>query len=518
MAGPGPGCRPTTSPVTCPPAAAAATPRRPTSAPTCGARWPPGTPGSSAARGGPADAADPGHGRRPGAARRTAACSTTGTTRRPARSSLIWPDDGNTFNPFLSSVDNGWLATACWWSRKAEPRLRGRADAVRRAMDFGFYYNAAENPPGGQIRGGFWDEDPQDPAAVKGNYRGRGPDVWYTCHHYGTFNTEPRIARYLGIARGQIPPEHYFGTYRTFPDTCDWSWPRPGRPVRWREYLGAAGVRGHATLPRHAARADLGRQHVRGADGAAVRAGGALGHRGRWGVNHPLSVRGQIEHGLDEAEYGYWGFSPVQRPGRRLPRVRRRRARHGRRGLHRPTRSGPRSTSRYEGLPPGDARRRRLRRRRRHPARVVPGAAVRPGRGAMATWPDPRGLRRLRRGRLLRRGRRAQRQVRSATSRSTRAWSWARSATRLAGDDLRRYVRPPAPSSRRLRAADGAWRSSRAGADRVTRHGSAARRTDCGCGGSRTADTRHRLGRASAARALGTADRRSTADRRAPAR
>ena len=36
----------------------------------------------------------------------------------------------------------------------------------------------------------------------------------------------------------------------------------------------------------------------------------------------------QIEHGLDEAGYGYWGFSPVEQPRRRLPRVRRRRARH----------------------------------------------------------------------------------------------------------------------------------------------------------------------------------------------
>jgi hypothetical protein len=33
-----------------------------------------------------------------------------------------------------------------------------------------------------------------------------------------------------------------------------------------------------------------------------------------WGVNHPLYVQGQIEHGLDEAGYGYWGFSPSNNP------------------------------------------------------------------------------------------------------------------------------------------------------------------------------------------------------------
>ena len=35
-----------------------------------------------------------------------------------------------------------------------------------------------------------------------------------------------------------------------------------------------------------------------------------------WGLNHPLHVRAQREHGLIEAGYGYWGFSPVERPVR----------------------------------------------------------------------------------------------------------------------------------------------------------------------------------------------------------
>jgi hypothetical protein len=36
--------------------------------------------------------------------------------------------------------------------------------------------------------------------------------------------------------------------------------------------------------------------------------------RRSWGVNHPLYVRAQIEHGLEEARYGYWGFSPSNNP------------------------------------------------------------------------------------------------------------------------------------------------------------------------------------------------------------
>jgi hypothetical protein len=33
-----------------------------------------------------------------------------------------------------------------------------------------------------------------------------------------------------------------------------------------------------------------------------------------WAVNHPLYVQAQIEHGLEEAGYGYWGFSPANNP------------------------------------------------------------------------------------------------------------------------------------------------------------------------------------------------------------
>jgi hypothetical protein len=35
-----------------------------------------------------------------------------------------------------------------------------------------------------------------------------------------------------------------------------------------------------------------------------------------WAINHPLTIAAQIHHGLIEAEYGYWGFSPANVPGR----------------------------------------------------------------------------------------------------------------------------------------------------------------------------------------------------------
>jgi hypothetical protein len=36
--------------------------------------------------------------------------------------------------------------------------------------------------------------------------------------------------------------------------------------------------------------------------------------RRSWAVNHPLYVESQIEYSLEEAGYGYWGFSPASDP------------------------------------------------------------------------------------------------------------------------------------------------------------------------------------------------------------
>ncbi|MGH8774575.1 MAG: glucoamylase family protein [Jiangellaceae bacterium] len=225
----------------------------------------------------------------------------------------VWPEDGNPVYPFLSSVDNGWLAAALRVVAAAEPRLRDQAEDLAASMDFGFYYDPAAKPDVGLIRGGFWDEAPPG-CSIVGNYRDRGREVWYTCHHYGAFNSEPRIASYLGIAAGQIPPEHYFGPWRTFPaDSCDFGWSEQGGIGSWQEYLGvqvwegAYEYRGMHVVPTwggsmfEALMPDLFVPE-------------ASWGRDSWGVNHPLFVRGQIEHGMDEAGYGYWGFSPASIP------------------------------------------------------------------------------------------------------------------------------------------------------------------------------------------------------------
>ncbi|HEY5880511.1 MAG TPA: DUF3131 domain-containing protein [Nakamurella sp.] len=154
-----------------------------------------------------------------------------------------WPTDGNPVYPFLSSVDNGWLAAALIVVQNADRPTSYLAQQISDRMNFAVFYNPDARPDlqVGLLRGGFWDgvKPPNETSAVEGNYLGSGPNVWYTGFHYDTTVSETRIASYIAIARGQVPAKHYFGTWRTFPDVaCDWSW-QEQRPVGvTRNYLG----------------------------------------------------------------------------------------------------------------------------------------------------------------------------------------------------------------------------------------------------------------------------------------
>ncbi len=232
-----------------------------------------------------------------------------------------WPENGSTVYPFLSSVDNGWLATGLKVVAASDPKLRAKADAIRTQMDFSWFYDesagaklTADQPVGGQISGGFWVEQPGTTCAQLTALKPGTDPVYQTCHRYGAFNTEPRMASYLGIAAGQIPTKHYWGPVRTFyNDNCDYSWTETKPIGGWKTYDGIPVFEG--ALPYR----DI---------NVVPTWGGSMfealmvplfvpedqwGPRS-WGVNHPLYVRGQIEHGLDDAKYGYWGFSPSNNP------------------------------------------------------------------------------------------------------------------------------------------------------------------------------------------------------------
>ena len=131
--------------------------------------------------------------------------------------------------------------------------------------------------------------------------------------HYDLLNSETRIAVYVGIALGQIPREAYYSLWRPFPDTCDWSWAEQQPTGETRSYLGIDVYEGAYAYD----------------DMRIVPTwGGAMFEElmpdlfvpeaqwapNSWGENHPRAVQAHIEHGLVEAGYGYWGFSPASNP------------------------------------------------------------------------------------------------------------------------------------------------------------------------------------------------------------
>ena len=191
----------------------------------------------------------------------------------------------------------------------------GRQPAPRRSglygsMDFGLL-----RPARGLIRGGFWDELPPG-CSVLDSYRDRGP-VTTTCHHYGAFNTGPRMLGYIGIAEGR-DPGHLLQRLADVPPTYDWSWQEMQPQGVTRTYLGVD-VFEATTRPRHRPRADLGRVDVRGADGAAARPGGGVG-AGELG-RQPSAVRpGPDRTRARGGRLRLLGLLSGQQPGQRLLR------------------------------------------------------------------------------------------------------------------------------------------------------------------------------------------------------
>jgi hypothetical protein len=202
-----------------------------------------------------------------------------------------WPPTGEPITPILSSVDNGWLATGLRVVAHSEPELAARAGALYDSMDFGYYYRPDVN------RIAFY----------------VAPDTGESPCCYDTVVSESRIASYIGIAKGELPPKEYYGTWRSFPDTCDWSW-QETKPVGvTRTYFGVSVFEGG--YPYHGMRVtpSWGGSMFEDLMPALFVPEETWAPRS-WGVNHPVTVAAQIYHGIHEAGYGYWGFSPSNTP------------------------------------------------------------------------------------------------------------------------------------------------------------------------------------------------------------
>src|SRR3954454_2210667 len=203
----------------------------------------------------------------------------------------VWPPTGAPLTPILSSVDNAWLAVGLKIAANSVPQLSRRADALYQGIDFGFYYQPDVN-------------------RILFHYvpsTGTGP----CC--YDTVVSESRIADYIGIAKGELPQKEYYGRWRSFPDTCDWAW-QETRPVGvTREYFGVSVFEGAYPYDGMLITPSWGGSMFEALMPSLFVPEEKWAPRS-WGVNHPLTVRAQIFHGMQEAKYGYWGFSPSNTP------------------------------------------------------------------------------------------------------------------------------------------------------------------------------------------------------------
>lgn len=232
-----------------------------------------------------------------------------------------WPENGDVVVPFVSSVDMGWLGAALWVVANGDPSNRKAALALYEKMRWDVFFDRSFWRQPGANYGGFFTVDPKGLGVVKDvielpplNGVG-GPNLWYTrTHHYDTAVSEARMVLYLGIMRGQIPRAAYYATFRTFPP--DWDWPEMPPVGEWRTYLGVDVYEGVHRYPYP--------------DGLRVVPGwgGSMFEElmpdlfvpeetwapHAWGKNHPNHVDAQIYHGMVDAGYGYWGFSPSNDP------------------------------------------------------------------------------------------------------------------------------------------------------------------------------------------------------------
>ena len=202
-----------------------------------------------------------------------------------------WPPTGAPLDPILSSVDNAWLATGLKIVHNAVPELASRAGAIYDAMDFGFYYVPEKN----RILFHF------KPST------GDGP----CC--YDTVLSESRIADYIGITKGELPRKEYYGRWRTFPDTCDYSFQEQKPTGYWASYDGADVYDGSYTYNRTKITPSWGGSMFEALIPSLFVPEERWG-AGSWRHNHPFTVDAQIDHGMKVAHYGVRGFSPSNTP------------------------------------------------------------------------------------------------------------------------------------------------------------------------------------------------------------
>jgi len=119
---------------------------------------------------------------------------------------------------FVSFVDSSWVAAGIIVAKNAFPDEVGElCDEYLSRYDFNFFYD----PVVRQMFHGYYGHMNQ-----------------YVDYHYGAFYNESRAGSYIAIGLGQVPIEHWFYMYRTFPREFFWQSQEPLERDEMKETLG----------------------------------------------------------------------------------------------------------------------------------------------------------------------------------------------------------------------------------------------------------------------------------------
>jgi hypothetical protein len=191
---------------------------------------------------------------------------------------------------FVSSVDNGWLAIGLLVAGQAYPSLKSEIYSLLNQINFTKLYD----PGVAQLYGGY-----DTSKSV------------YSPNHYGLFCTEPRATSFFGIARGQLPENHWYRMFRTLPS--DWTW-QAQVPTGETKVVGKHTVfygtyqHGDTTFV-----PSWGGSMFEFLMPTLVLDEQGLSPKGL-GANNRVAVREHIRYALEEKKYPVWGISPCSIP------------------------------------------------------------------------------------------------------------------------------------------------------------------------------------------------------------
>ncbi len=193
---------------------------------------------------------------------------------------------------FVSFVDSSWLAAGLIVAKNAFPQEAGKdCEDYLKQFNFGYFYDPVER----QMFHGYYAHMNQ-----------------YADYHYGAFYSESRAGSYIAIGLGQVPVEHWFNTFRTFPENYAWQFMEPINRKK-KKVLGVEYYDGYYEWKKL--------KYVPSWGGSlfeALMPAMVLDEYGyapeSLGANDRRHVEGHILYTLGELKYPVWGMSPSAIP------------------------------------------------------------------------------------------------------------------------------------------------------------------------------------------------------------